>query len=246
MQAFHHGNIANHSSMAQVAMCSVEKPDGFESNYKEVGNVKDLFPEFTGTRVMMMPFHLHDIDGTIPDSLAQYKPMLKKMAEMTPDNVVWDDNHASYLTIDEMELIPGQIQRNPGKHVDGMYKGEIAGAWGAGGGGWGAIGNGMLIVSNTDNLCSAWSGHFDGTPVNDGDCAHLADQCRDENRLDFKDGQVVWMDGLCVHESYPTKVRQNRQFVRVSMPSASPWFEGYTENPLGIKPNGEIINERRI
>ena len=53
-------------------------------------------------------------------------------------------------------------------------------------------------------------------------------------------------NGLCVHESLPTPVDVNRQFVRISIPSNSPWFVGYITNSLGIQPNGAIINERRI
>ena len=168
------------------------------------------------------------------------------MISQKPDHIRYYDNNVAYLTIDEKDLKSGQIQRNAGKHVDGMYKGEIAGAWGGGGGSWGSTGNGMLLVSNTDNLCQAWSGYFKGTPINDGDCEHLSDQCLDKNKVMFKSNEVFWADGLCVHESLPTDIDVKRQFVRISMPSNSPWFKGYTENPLGIHPTGYIINEQRI
>lgn len=229
----------------QVGWNEVKTPvKGFVSQLKQVGVIE--FPKFLGTRVMMMPFHLHDIESTIPYSLSRYVPVLKQLADMVPEHVRWFCNNASYLTIDEKRLTAGQIQRKPGKHVDGMYAGEIAGAWGGGGGGWGSTGNGMLVASNTDNLCSAWEGDFVGVPVGDGDCAHLEDQCTSDRQHDFKAGQVYWMDGLAVHESYAASHDVDRQFIRVSLPSASPWFEGYTENPLGIKPNGEILSERRI
>jgi hypothetical protein len=43
-----------------------------------------------------------------------------------------------------------------------------------------------------------------------------------------------------VHEGLPMAVDTPRQFCRVSFPSDAPWYEGYTPNPLGIKPTGPI------
>lgn len=228
----------------QVGWNETKTPNGFHSLFKKVTTVQ--FPDFTGIQIMMMPFYLDDIDNSLPTSLNHYKPMLKQMVANKPSHIRYYDNNVAYLTIDEKPIKANQIQRKPGKHVDGMYKGQVAGAWGGGGGSWGSTGNGMLLVSNTDDLCQAWSGYFRGTPINDGDCSHLSDQCLPENRTLFKSGEVFWADGLCVHESLPTKVDVNRQFVRISMPSNSPWFVGYTSNPLGIQPNGPILNEKRI
>lgn len=230
----------------QVGWREVKKPDGFISQFEKVASVKGMFPEFKGNRIMMMPFHLANPRGTLPSYLHQWLPIVEKAITNTPVHVRYWKDSVAYLTIDEKFISAGTIQRKPGKHVDGMYKGKIAGAWGGGGGGWGSTGNGMLLVSNTDNLCSAWKGEFKGTPVNDGDCEHLSDQCTDDRRTDFKNGDVFWMDGLAVHESYPAKEDTYRQFLRISMPSASPWFKGYSENPLGIMPAGEILNEKRI
>jgi len=220
--------------------------NGFKSVGHKVCSVKEMFPEFTSTRIMMMPFYVQDIEGSLPDSLKNYKPLLKKMVENAPNHVkYWEDNTA-YLTIDEKELVANQCQRKEGLHVDGMYKGVLSGAWGGSGGGWGSCGNGMLLVSNTDDLCKMWLGEFEGVPVNDGDCEHLRNQLKSKQEVSFKNGDVIWADGLCVHQSFAPSVETKRQFVRISMPNNSPWFEGYTENPLGIKPSGEIIKERRI
>ncbi len=49
---------------------------------------------------------------------------------------------------------------------------------------------------------------------------------------------------LTVHESLPVWQTVPRQFIRISMPSDAPWYEGYTENPLGIKPTGPIHPRR--
>lgn len=61
----------------------------------------------------------------------------------------------------------------------------------------------------------------------------------------FKPNVVYWVDGLCVHESVPMVRDCDRQFSRLSMPSDAPWFEGYTVNPLGVMPSGEILPARK-
>lgn len=219
---------------------------GFESIGYKVGSVKEMFPTFTGTRIMMMPFYAHDIDNSLPESLNTYKVLLKEMVKNAPNHVKYWEVNTAYLTIDEKHLQPNQCQRKEGLHVDGMYKGVLSGAWGGSGGGWGSCGNGMLLVSNTDDLCKMWTGEFEGVPVNDGDCEHLRNQLKSKQEFSFKNGDVIWADGLCVHQSFAPNVETKRQFVRISLPNNSPWFEGYTENPLGIKPTGQIIKERRI
>lgn len=219
---------------------------GFESIGFKVANLSELYPAFSGTRVMMMPFHGHDVDGSLPASLDAYKPLLKAMIAKAPAHVVFPEDATAYLTIDEMFLEPGVIQRKPSLHVDGMYQGELSGAWGGGGGGWGSVGNGMLLSSNTNNLCQMWTGQFNGLPINDGECNHLRDELPTKESYLLQAGDVIWADGLLVHESYPAVEAVHRQFVRVSLPNNSPWFVGYTENPLGIKPCGRIIDERRI
>lgn len=220
---------------------------GFTSTGRKVSSIKGLFPSFTGTRIMMMPFYAYDLDS-LPESLAGYKSALKVMLEGVPDHVKYYEGNTAYLTVDEKMLAAGQCQRKQGLHVDGMYQGKLAGAWGGSGGGgsWGSCGNGMLLVSNTNDLCKMWTGDFSGVPINDGDCEHLRDELETKTEFSFKDGDVIWADGLCVHQSFAPTVETKRQFIRISLPNNSPWFVGYTENPLGIKPSGEILDIRRI
>jgi hypothetical protein len=222
------------------------------SSFKSVGykvtNAEDKFPEFSGIRVMMMPFYTHNLDS-VPESLNKYKPLIKKMLDNKPAHIQsWDENTA-YLTIDEGFVKAGVIQRKSGLHVDGMYNNTLAGAWGGGGGdggGWGSCTNGMLLCSNTSDLCVMYTGHVEGVPINDGDCEHLKDQLSNLQSYSLQAGDVVWADGLMLHESLPAKHDVNRQFIRISLPNNSPWFEGYTENPLGVKPSGKILKQRRI
>lgn len=215
----------------------------FESKYKEVGKI--TFPEFKNLRIMMMPFMMNDLD-TLPDHLEHWKSTIKQLREMIPDHVVCLDTKCCYLTIDEMELKAGSIQRNPGLHVDGMYQGVSNGAWGGNGGGsWGSIGNGMLLANNIDNTLDIYDGVFCGYPINDGDCEHLRTQLFDEGMTHkrVKAGEVIWADGLCVHESLPVKEDCKRQFIRISLPNNGPWFADYTLNRK-VQPNGEILPAR--
>jgi len=208
----------------------------FESVFKHIGETK--LPGFSGTRVMMMPIIIGDLNS-IPESLAHYRETFKALFSMS------DSKHhgqVGYITIDEKKVEAGKTHRRSGLHVDGVYDGKC-GSWG--GGGWGSVGNGMLTVSSIPG-CKAYLQKFDGDVGRDGECDKIADQCQEKNATVFGAGQVYWVDGLCVHESIPLTETADRQFVRLSMPSTAPWFEGYSENPLGIKPTGPILARRKF
>jgi hypothetical protein len=100
----------------------------------------------------------------------------------------------------------------------------------------------MITVASHPG-CRAWNQEFRGWPGDEGDCDHLQDQLIDEGRL-FGAGEVFWLDALCVHESVPLLTETPRQFLRLSLPSAAPWFDGYTKNPLGILPTGPVLPRR--
>ena len=205
--------------------------DKFVSKFKHLGKIE--LPEFKGTRIMMMPIILGDIES-IPDFLGDWNKAIANLFEMANCK-----EGIAYLTIDEKRVEPAKTHRREGKHVDGVFQGSYGG-WG-GGGGWGSVGNGMLTVASHPG-CRAWAGEFIGRPGWEGECDHLADQC-DEGTL-FGANEVYWLDGLCVHESVPMTRAVDRQFVRLSMPSDAPWFDGYTVNPLGVKPTGRILPRR--
>mgnify|MGYP001616628646 CR=1 FL=1 len=207
----------------------------FNSIYEERGNI--VLPEFSGIRIMMMPLILGDIKS-VPTFLATWIDAIQNLFEMAREHA----EKIGYLTIDEKRVKAGESHRRPGLHVDGVcYKGS--GAWG-GGGGWGGgakDSTGMLTVSNIKG-CRVWQGQFDGWPGPEGECDHLTSQCFDP--ITLKSYTVYWLHGLCIHESIPVQYNVRRQFVRLSLPSDSPWFEGYTVNPLGIKPTGPILPQR--
>ena len=204
----------------------------FSSSYRKVWNHSPLqFPAFSGTRIMMMPIKLGFFYG-VPE---HYVGLIRHLYDVMERRFF---GQIGYLTIDERELAPGETLRRGGLHVDGYYHGRC-GAWG-GGGSWGSVGNGMLTISSTPH-CKAYLGWIDGQPRNEGECDHLT--MPNDGEV-FEAGQIYWLDGACVHESIPVTENTKRQFVRLSMPSNGPWFEGYTENPCGILPSNDILPRR--
>lgn len=196
-------------------------------------------PAFTGIRIMMMPLVIGDMK-TIPDYLHDWKRAINRLfdCDFYRHGTDRDLGRVGYLTIDEKEVRPGETHRRAGLHVDG---GEGRG-WG-GGGGWASRETGMLTVSNVVG-CWAWNQSFSGWPGEEGNCEHLRPQLREDSRIAFLPGTIYWADGFCVHESIPQTEAVKRQFVRLSLPSEAPWFEGYTENPLGVLPTGPILPRR--
>lgn len=187
------------------------------------------FPAYTGTRVMMMPFHIHNPFGSLPDTLEHYKGVVTAMCAMS--RVVYG---TGYLTVDEAFVRAGETHRRPGLHIDG------AGSWG-GGGSWGS--GGMLVAASVAGS-RAWHRQLMGEPGPEGDCSHLWAQLKDDESIILGPGEVFWCSPTCVHEAIPMVVDVERQFIRLSMPNDAPWYEGYTENPLGIKPTGPVLPAR--
>lgn len=213
--------------------------DTFDSIFEKVGEIQ--LPEFSGVRVMMLPVIIGDVES-LPDFVENYKELFRAMC--AAKQALQHHGEVGYLTIDEKIVEPESTHRRSGLHVDGVFNGGVGG-WGGGftGGSWGSVGNGMLTVSNPAG-CRAYRKTFEGWPGMDGECDHLVDQCTEDTATLFEPNVLYWVDGLCVHESVPMTTRTPRQFVRLSLPSEGPWFEGYTENPLGVKPTGIILPPR--
>jgi hypothetical protein len=207
--------------------------DGFVSRCEWRGSVS--LPAFSDVRVMMLPVVIGNPES-LPDNLAHWRDAFVKLSAFAPEHI----GQVGYLTIDEKEVKASETHRRTGLHVDGVYNGGIGG-WGGGyGGGWGSVGNGMLTVSSPAG-CRAYVGEFSGWPGNDGEAEHLREQLGEP--VLFGAEQVFWVDGLCVHESVPMVADTKRAFVRLSLPSCAPWFEGYTENPK-VRPTGPILPRR--
>jgi len=234
----------------------------FYSTFKELGYIR--LPEFSETRVLLMPVVLGDM-ASIPKFLDHYSDTIRALFDLQSYS-----GKTGYLTIDEREVKKGFTLRRPGLHVDGVYM-QGAAIWGGGGGGaaWGGAkpkpkpdnpggnvrqeppglemgsgwGPGLLTISNPQG-CRAWKKKFYGFPKGEGECDHLADQCDHGSSTILAANTVYWMDPLCVHESLPMEATTKRQFVRLSLPSTGPWYEGCTPNPLGVKPTGVTLPPR--
>jgi hypothetical protein len=197
-------------------------------------------PEFSDTRIMMMPVIVGDVES-IPASLRKWE---SSIAVLFACDVVHTPSRSNqgkvgYLTIDEKEVMAGETHRRAGMHVDG------GSGKGWGGGGWGSRSTGMLTTSNVVG-CRAWVQSFEGEPGDEGNCEHLRSQLKESSEVVFNPYYVYWVDGLCVHESIPQPIPVRRQFVRLSLPSDAPWYDGYTSNPLGVKPTGPILPRREF
>lgn len=192
-----------------------------------------VLPQYSGTRIMMMPYHVHDPEGSLPEDLGPWFDVVRRMGALSREGV-------GYLTIDEAMVAEGETHRRPGLHVDGIGPDGDAGGWGSGGG-YGS--SGMTMVSSHVG-CVAWEQVFHGYPAGNGDCAHLVPQLCDEAATVLEPNVVYLCSPLTVHCAIPMEREVRRQFCRVSFPSDAPWYEGYTENPRGIRPTGPVHPRR--
>lgn len=184
---------------------------------------------------MMMPI---EIGAALPPDLTSWDEAIQGLAALVPEH----RGKVGYLTIDEKLVQANETHRRPGLHVDGVYRGQ-AGAWGGGGGPWASQSNGMLLVASEPG-CVAYNQRFEGEAGPEGECEHLRSQCHRATRTMLRAETVYWMNATCVHESLPQRAPVRRQLIRLSLPSTAPWFEGYTENPLGVRPTGPILPRR--
>lgn len=191
-------------------------------------------PAYSGVRVMMMPFL---IDRPIT-SLMWLGGWRETVAEMLSQ---YKGCGVGYLTIDEATVQAGETHRRPGKHVDGVGPDGQYGGWGGGGG---YAGNGMLMVASVPGV-KLYLGTFVDNPGPNGDCSEVSRAMSVVETRVPKAGEVYWCDSLCMHEAIPMAATVQRQFCRISYPSNAPWYEGYTENPLGVKPTGPV-HPRRV
>lgn len=215
-----------------------EKVNEFQSPVEYIGKVN--LPKFSGTRIMMLPFLLEDPKSISPDQLSP--ELIETVYNLINLSPVKDGT--GYVTIDEAEIEPNNTHRRPGLHVDGIGPDGRKGVWSSGDGGvWSK--EGMLLVASHTG-CKAWKQTFKGFPKANGDCNHLADQCKKENEIIMAPNKVYMLGALSVHDSIPPSrtERVERQLIRISLPNNAPWYEGYTKNILGIMPTGPIHQPR--
>lgn len=226
------------------------KDKQWKSRFKKLDTIE--LPQFSNTRVLMLPILMEDIES-LPNDLSHYKKTVEDLIKLSPAK-----EGIAYLTIDEKVISSGKSHRLKGLHIDGMgTDGRMdLGIWAISGityrcnEHWNdedkrwyhnAAGlGGMITVSNPAG-CRAWDKDFDGRINRNGDCEELREIFPDNESTIFEANTVYWCNSMCVHESVPVVEDTERIFARLSMPSYAPWYEGYTMNPKGIKPAGPII-----
>ncbi len=208
----------------------------FKSKVEDLGHLE--LPAYSGVRWMMLPFRLEDVKRTI--TREDWHEALQRMVALAPVQ-----EGVGYLTIDEAEVQAGETHRRPGIHVDGVGPTGGIGGWGGplpgANGVWGV--GGMIVVASHTG-CRAWAGDFEARIGNNGDCSHMKAMLRDEDAIPLLGGRAYRLNETCVHEPIALPARTKRQFVRLSMPSEAPWYEGYTRNPLGVEPAGPVHPRR--
>jgi hypothetical protein len=203
------------------------------SEVKPLGDIR--LPAFMGIRIQMMPVILGYMDS-IPYELRHFRETILRIF------CLMDQKHigqTGYLTIDEKFVRFGQFHRRPGLHVD-------AGGWGGSGPRHPAASadNGMIVTQSHEHTV-AYHQAFEGEIGEEGDCKCLRRQAIAPNPL--KAFKAYWLSGLTVHGHISPMLQDTaRQFVRLSLPSDAPWFDGYTENPLGVKPTGPVLPRRKF
>lgn len=193
-------------------------------------------PAYSGTRWMMMPFRLDDVPRTI--NRKDWHQAIELMVALAPIQ-----EGVGYLTVDEAEVEEGETHRRPGLHVDGVNASGGIGGWGGGGsigqpgGGWGT---GGMVVTASHTGCIAYPGEFKARIGPNGDCEHLRAMLQGREAVPLLGGRAYRLNATAIHESLRLGARVRRQFVRLSLPSEAPWYDGYTRNPLGVEPEGPI------
>lgn len=191
------------------------------------------FPEYAGTRCLMMPYVQGDPDS-IPDEYAAYRDIVSKVFLRRGD--------IGFLTIDESPAVKGvphrgaRAEHGRALHTEGGKR--PYGKLGWGGTGWGNTWNvtldrnvQVLLANNVDNSCALWDAVHVDTTI-DGDIGMYADQYPYEDAIMMQAGNVHQIGVLTPHESMPVAADVNRQFLRIvgsGVHGREPYF---TVNPL--------------
>jgi len=191
------------------------------------------FPEYTGTRCLMMPYIQGD-SSSVPEEYQKYSNIL--------DSLYFKKGDIGYLTIDESAVKAGTPHRGArakhsralhteaGKIPEGLY------AWG--GGTWGSNVNVLLdkdveifLANNLEGSCAVWNACHEDTTL-DGDIGHLAHVYPYENARFLKAGEVARVGIFTPHESIPVKEDINRQFIRIVSSGVHGREPYFTKNPI--------------
>jgi len=194
-----------------------------------------MFPEFSGTRCLMMPFIQGDPES-VPSQYQKYSDILSSLFLKKGD--------IGYLTIDECNVEQGSPQRasrakyaralhtEAGKDPNKTYH------WGGNGGGWGKRHRvtldadvEILLANNLDNTCALWDAEHQDTSI-DGDIGNFAEFYPYSSATMMQAGEVFKIGILTPHESLPVSCNIDRQFLRIVSSGVYGRENYFTKNPL--------------
>ena len=194
------------------------------------------FPQFSGTRCLMMPYIQGD-PSSVPDSFNAYRDIIDALFVRRGD--------VGYLTIDESPATRGVPHRGArakygrALHTEAGLREVLC--WGSGdgsGSGWGSSYNVMLepevcilVASNISDSCAIWDATHRNTSF-DGDIGNFSDVYPYGAARFLKAGEVAEIGILTPHESLPIQSDCNRQFLRIVSSGVHGREPYFTENPL--------------
>lgn len=204
------------------------------------------FPEYAGTRCLMMPYVQGDPDS-VPSEYAAYRDIVSSVFLRRGD--------IGFLTIDESPVVAGKPHRGArARHARALHTeaGILRGVYGWGGSpqpGWGSPAPAprpswggrhtvtldrdvrILIASSVDESCAVWDAEHEDTSE-DGDIGHVADLYPYSAATVLKAGELCELGILTPHESLPVKRDVNRQFLRIVGAGVHGREDYFTVNPL--------------
>jgi hypothetical protein len=192
------------------------------------------FPEYTGTRCLMMPYLQGDPDS-VPEQYQNYRSILER--------VFIETGKIGFLTIDESPVVVGTPHRGArAKHGRALH--TEAGINSDGVFGWGTVRTWggryettldedvrVLLANSLSGSCALWNAIHENTSE-DGDIGDHADQYPYENAVIMDAGDVYEIGILTPHESLPVKNNGFRQFLRIVSSGVHGRESYFTTNPL--------------
>jgi len=199
------------------------------SSVQKVGQF--TFPDFSGTRCLMMPFIQGDPES-VPDIYRGYSDIIS--------TVYLDRGDVGYLTIDEAWVdkdTPHRGQRakwDRALHTEAGIDATKQPRWGH----WGGRPNvtldrqvRILLANNLDHSCAIWNAEHPDTSI-DGDIGDCADQYPYEDATLALAGEVYEIGIFTPHESLKVRQGVRRQFLRIVGSGVNGKEPYFTKNPV--------------
>lgn len=181
-----------------------------------------IFPAFQAERIYMREFRQGDGYKAVPERWRDTVAMMLAGVET---------DLPGYLMVDQKRLVPGEIHRRGGVHVDGN--------WMASAGshrnptppghnhppdepsgprhfhGFEYAPEAIVLASNVEG-CRVFLGEFDGCPTSGGDCSHF--DLSGAQQILMQRNRVYRCTATTIHESVPHWAHAERTVVRINIP----------------------------